>query len=74
MLQSQSPSQLPDGLPDSCDAVGQQARGHLDEVEAEVAVGLFVDLLEDQGASTLIRLAGVVRTKPRLRTRKSVDS
>jgi hypothetical protein len=37
-----------DGLPDQCDAVGQRASGHLDELEPQVAIRLFVKLLEDQ--------------------------
>jgi hypothetical protein len=45
---ARSPSQLLDGLLDQCDAVGQRTCGHLDELEPEVAVGLFVELPEDE--------------------------
>jgi len=37
------------GPHDHRDAVRQRARGHVDEPEPEVAVGLLVDPLEDEG-------------------------
>jgi ABC-type protease/lipase transport system fused ATPase/permease subunit len=37
-----------DGLLDQYDAVGQGGRRDLGECEAEIAVGLFVDLFEDK--------------------------
>lgn len=38
----------PHGLLDERDAVGEWARRDVDEMEAEVAVGLLVDSLEDE--------------------------
>lgn len=43
-----STSQSVDGLLDECDALGQWTRRYLDELEPEVAVQLFVELLEDE--------------------------
>jgi hypothetical protein len=39
---------LPGDLPDQCGAVEQRARGHVEELEPEVAVGLLVELLEGE--------------------------
>jgi hypothetical protein len=43
-------------------------------VEPEVAVGLFVELFEEERVLEADRLAAVVWTKPWLRTKKTVVS
>src|SRR5215472_15117505 len=42
------PLQVAEVLLDQLDATGERSRGHVDELESEVAVGLLVDLLEGE--------------------------